>query len=231
MALNMRIDDPAAFTNAVLPVVQTWGDLLNAAPGFVGAFDAASLQQAAPVSEWRATYGTGVANQPTAARRPLATTIGGIPVVQNDTLSKNLVLTNTLTTGGTLTVGARFNPSNMAQDFQAIFGGANWRVLHRSAGYLQFDGVTDINFGAGTSNAGWHTVFVTQSATTTTVNLDGLTLTAANSGSPLTSLFILASGNTGTANGYLGGLRKLYVSTSDLTGTQHATNAISWLNS
>ncbi len=55
MPLNIRVDNPAAYAGAVLPVVQSLDDIIAALPGPVGASDAADHV----AGDWVARLGTG----------------------------------------------------------------------------------------------------------------------------------------------------------------------------
>lgn len=228
MPLNIKVDNPAAYTGAVLEHVPTLAELIGAIPGLVGAFDAATLTQGAAVASWAAQYGTGVASQASSVRQPTAGMDGAIPVLRNGGLSRNLVVDRTFTSGAVLTAGARFKIEDVAQDVQAVFGIGTWRLLWRTNPRIQFDAVNDILVeGIG---AGWHTALIMQSADTTRMMLDGQLYTAANAGAALTQMIIGASSTTGTANGFLGAISKFIIAQADLYGTAHQATALNFLN-
>lgn len=231
MPLTIRIPNPAAYAGAVLPAVApvlTLAERLALIPGFVGAWDAATLTQGAGVSAWAAQYGTGTASQPTAARQPAAGMADGVAVLRNPGLSRNMIVDRAFTSGAVLTVGCRFKIEDVAQDVQALFGNGSWRLLWRTAPRIQFDSAADILVdGIG---AGWHTALIMQSADTTRMLLDGTLYSAANAGAALTQLLIGASSNTGTANGFLGAIRRMIVAETNAFGTDHQATALAFLN-
>ena len=63
MPLNIKVDNPSAYAGAVLQYVPTQAELIEAIPGLVGAWNASTLAQSAPVAAWPAQYGTGCVQQ------------------------------------------------------------------------------------------------------------------------------------------------------------------------
>lgn len=235
MPLNIKVDNPSAYAGAVLQYVPTQAELIEAIPGLVGAWNASTLAQSAPVAAWPAQYGTGIASQSITARQPTAGMADDRPVIRNGAMSKNIVVDHTFTPGAVLTAGARFKIEDTAQDFQAVFGanavGTNaWRLLYRIAGNFQFDITSDLN-AAGAATPGWHTVLVMQSADTTRMLIDGVLFTGANVPVAVTQMIIGASSNTGTANSFLGAISKFLVAEADIYGTEHQATALAFLNS
>lgn len=232
MPLTIKIPNPAAYAGAVLPAVApvlTLAERLAAIPGFVGAWDAATLTQGAGVSAWAAQYGSGTASQPTAARQPDAGMADGVAVLRNPGLSRNMIVDRAFTSGAVLTVGCRIKVEDQAQDFQAAFGVGTWRLLYRTAGHFQFDVASDV-IANGVATPGWHTVLVMQSADTTRMLVDGVLFSGANAPAAMTQIMIGASSNTGTANGFLGAIRRMIVAETNAYGTDHQAAALEFLN-
>lgn len=237
MPLNIRVDNPADYAGAILPAVTpvlTMAERMAAISGLVGAWDASTLAQGAAVAAWAARYGAGSASQVTAARQPVAGLADGLAVIRNTALSRNLVIDHTFTAGAVLTAGARFKVEDVAQDFQAVFGAAAvgtnaWRLLYRTAGNFQFDLATDL-MANGVATPGWHTALVMQSANTTRMLIDGVLYSGANVPVAVTQMIIGASGNTGTANGFLGATRRVFAAAADIFGTPHQQTALDFLD-
>ena len=228
MPLNITVPNAALYSNALLEEIPTIEEQMNAITGLVGAYDAASLTQAATVPLWTPRYGATTASQSSSTRQPTAATVDGIAVIQNGTLSKNMVIDKTFVSGAALTVGARFKIENTTQDVQAVFGNSSWRLLWRTAPRIQFDAVNDILVEGLT--AGWHTVLNMQRTDTTHMMFNGQLYTAANAGAALTQVIIGASSPTGTANGFLGSISKMIVAEANLYNTTHKTTALNFLN-
>lgn len=81
MPLNIKVDNPSAYAGAVLQYVPTQAELIEAIPGLVGAWNASTLAQSAPVAAWPAQYGTGNASQSITARQPTAGMADDRPVI------------------------------------------------------------------------------------------------------------------------------------------------------
>ncbi len=232
MPLNIKIPNPAAYAGAVLPAVApvlTLAERMALIPGLLGGWDASTLIQGAAVPSWAAQHGAGLASQVIVARQPVAELADGLPVLRNTALSKNMVVDHAFTSGAVLTVGARFKIDNTVQDFQAVFGVNAWRLLYRTTGNFQLDTTVDV-MAAGVATPGWHTVLAMQSADTTRMLVDGALYSGANAPAVLTQLMIGASANTGTANGFLGAIRRLVIAEADIHDTVHRATALEFLN-
>lgn len=230
MPLKLRVPTPSIYAGAFLQSEPTLGDALEAIPGFIGAFSAATLPLG-DLATWPAEYGAGSFVQATDIRRPTVVDAEGARGVRNVGTGRNMVLSQTLTSGAALTVGLRFFLPAGELDFSTILGPQQFRLYYRTAGTLLFNNTST----AVTSRPiapGWHTAMVMQSTgTTARLHLDGQEATGTSlAGAQITELVLGALSIAGAANSFLGPISKVFVASSDVQGTAGKDYALQYLS-
>ena len=209
-------------------------DRIAAIPGLIGAFDPAPLTVGA-VSTWPAAIGTGALTQGTAARQPSRATVGAIPAItqlQDD----NLRSSGTWGSGLAVTVGLRAYLADPAVDQQTLFGGGDaFKLMWRSAGNFRFVAkTTAVVLVPPVIAAGWYTIILSQSLTTTALQVGDTVQTQANAGGDMVGGMaigdsIIASGPNATGFGWRGSYGRVLIAQSATQGTVHHAAVREWL--
>lgn len=221
MPLNIKVDNPAIYTGAVLPYVPSFAEVINAVPNLIGLWEAGSVADG-EVTSITPTYG------PTTISRNAAgvnkSTVGGRPAVTFDAVNTRLVTTWPIVGGSPATVMCNFYVRTEAGDFQNIYGPAGYRLIYRdgSSGSfpqgLHWDGTNDLSpIPLAAPVVGWHTAELYFGAATLRLVIDGIEYSAAQAGMINDNLFF---GNQASASASTSvAISKMFAANSDIYGT------------
>lgn len=209
---------------------ETLADKLLTIPAFVGAWTAEGLPDGA-IDAWPAAVGPESLTQSTAVRRPS----GGVLSGQRAAIFSGahaLTSADLFADGQSATIAMRCILTEPGTDLQYLWSlSAAYRLLWRTSagGRYQFDAGTDILLnGSGT---GIVDVILSQTSTTSTLDAEGASSSAANAGIVGAALVIGAQQANPTANGLRGGVTRLAVARSAVLGTAHEAAVRAWLDS
>lgn len=211
----------------------TLEDRILAIPGLIGAFDPATLS-AGVVANWPAAIGTGALSQSSGPRQPSRATLGVLPVI-TQLADDNLRASGTWGTSMSVTIAMRAYLGDPAVDQQTLFGGGDaFKLMWRSAGNWRFVAKSTAVVSLDSGPAGWRTIIMSQSATTTTMDVNDDVQSSSNAGGDAIGGMaigdsIIGAGPNATGFGWRASYGRVLIAQASLYGTPHYAAVKEWL--